>query len=338
MSRSCATCGRALADPGVLERQVDEPKTADRAPILVTGMTRTGTTWLATMLDASGAVVYINEPLNPRHPPGGSPGILDVPPVAHRFQYICDDNESEFLEPYRELLRLRYHPLRELRRNHAPADIPRVARDMTNFALGRLRGKRPLIADPFATFSTDWFQRRLGCQVVLAVRHPAAVVSSRKRLGWKVDFGQLLDQPLLMRDLLGSRRTELESMLDRGGDLVGQGSHLWYGIYGSLAQRARTPELLVVRHEDLSRDPIGEFERLYRALQLPFTSRAKRVIERTSMAGNASELTVDHPHRVRLDSRANLDNWRRRLTAEELDRIRSITSDVAAHYYPDTDW
>lgn len=302
-------------------------------------MTRTGTTWLATMLDASGDVVYINEPLNPRHPPGGSPGILDVPPVAHRFQYICSDNESEYLAPYRELLRLRYHPWRELRRNHAPSDLPRVARGMVNFGLGRLRGKRPLIADPFATFSTEWFQRRLGCQVVLAVRHPAAVVSSRKRLGWEIDFHQLLDQPLLMRDVLSSRRAEMESMLDRRGDLLGQGSHLWCAIYGSLVDRlARPPELWVVRHEDLSRDPVGEFERLYRALHLPFTVRVKRVIERASMAGNAPELTLDHPHRVRLDSRANLDNWRRRLTAEEIARIRSITSDVATHYYPDIDW
>lgn len=339
MSRSCGTCGRALIDLNLAEGPLVEPRASGHPPILVTGMTRTGTTWLATMLDASRHVVYINEPLNPQHPPGGSPGILGIPPVAHRFQYICEDNEADYLGPYRELLRLRYHPWRELRRNHAPSDLPRIARGIVNFGVGRLRGKRPLIADPFAIFSTDWFQRRLRCQVVVAVRHPAAVVSSRKRLGWRTDFDQLLDQPLLVRDLLGPYRGRLESMRDRGDDLVGQGSHLWCGIYGSLIGRlTASSELLVVRHEDLSRDPCGEFERLYAALHLPFSPRVRRVIERASMAGNASEVSVGHPHRVRLDSRANLENWRRRLTAEEIARIRSITSEAASHYYPDIDW
>jgi hypothetical protein len=36
------------------------------------------------MLEASGALVYVNEPLNPQHPPGRSPGVLraDVSPPA----------------------------------------------------------------------------------------------------------------------------------------------------------------------------------------------------------------------------------------------------------------
>jgi hypothetical protein len=36
---------------------------------------------------AGGGLIRINEPLNPQHPPGGFPGILDA--AEHRFQYIC---------------------------------------------------------------------------------------------------------------------------------------------------------------------------------------------------------------------------------------------------------
>jgi hypothetical protein len=43
-------------------------------PILVTGMPRTATSWVGKMLEASGALVDVNEPLNPQHPPGRSPG------------------------------------------------------------------------------------------------------------------------------------------------------------------------------------------------------------------------------------------------------------------------
>ena len=65
-------------------------------PLLVTGLPRTGTSWVGKMLELSNAVVYVNEPLNPQHPPGHSPGVLDAR-VTHRFQYICADNEQDWL-------------------------------------------------------------------------------------------------------------------------------------------------------------------------------------------------------------------------------------------------
>ena len=61
-------------------------------PILVTGIPRSGTSWVGKMLDAGGEVVYINEPLSDHRPPGRSPGVLAAP-VHHRFQYISEANE-----------------------------------------------------------------------------------------------------------------------------------------------------------------------------------------------------------------------------------------------------
>src|SRR5579871_4716591 len=81
--------------------------TAATTPILVTGMPRSGTTWVATMLAATHRVVYINEPLNPQHPPGGSPGVLNVR-ITNRFQYITDANADAYTAAYADLLALRY--------------------------------------------------------------------------------------------------------------------------------------------------------------------------------------------------------------------------------------
>jgi len=47
---------------------------------------------------------------------------------------------------------------------------------------------------------------------------------------------------------------------------------------------------------------------------------------------------VENPHETRLDSRANLENWKRRLTAEERARIRRVTEETASRYYPDEVW
>src|SRR5918911_1640069 len=92
--------------------------------ILVTGMPRAGTSWLGKMLEASGAVVYINEPLNTRHPPGS---VLRVP-VRHRFQYINDANEHAYLEPFRETLELRGRLGQRLRASRSAPDALRAVK------------------------------------------------------------------------------------------------------------------------------------------------------------------------------------------------------------------
>jgi hypothetical protein len=117
-------------------------------PLLVTGMPRTATSWVGKMLEASGALVYVNEPLNPQHPPGRSPGVL-LADVEHAFQYISEENERVWLPAFQDTVRLRFHPLAELRRNHRPYDVARTIKYAAGFGLGRLRGapgpaRRPL--------------------------------------------------------------------------------------------------------------------------------------------------------------------------------------------------
>jgi Sulfotransferase family len=306
-------------------------------PILVTGMPRSGTTWLAHMLAAAGGLVYVNEPLNPNHPPGGFPGVLNAP-VEHRFQYICAENDERFLPAYRDLMRLRYHPLAELRQNHRPGDVPRQARHAAMFAAGRLRRKRVLVADPYAVFSTPWFARR-GFKVVVIVRRPVAAIASRKRLGWIFEPEELRRQPLLVRDVIeplgiatGPARAPREERL------IDTGALLWAAIHSAVAaaQDELADALVVVRHEDLSRQPKREFARLYERLGLRFSARAARQIERATTAA-ASETPVGDPHAVRLDSRANLENWRRRLTAQEVERIQALTGQSAQRFYPVVD-
>lgn len=302
-------------------------------------MPRSGTTWLARMLSTTERVMHIYEPLNPRRPPGRSPGVLRAPFPRGAFHYICQDNEAQYLDAYRDLVRFRYHLLAELRANHSRSDLELVASELPRFLRARLRRRRALVADPYAVFSAEWFARRLDFRVVVSVRHPAAVVSSHKRLGWRERLQDLLDQPLLVRDRLSPMRAELEDMLSRDEDVVGRASLLWRAVYGWVAELGeRVPGVLLVRHEDLSRNPLERFERLYHALGVPFTDEAATAIARSTGAGNPEELDAAAPHETQLDSRANLDNWRRRLEPEEVARVRELTSDVAARFYPEEEW
>ena len=333
-------------------------------PLLVTGMPRTATSWVGKMLEASGALVYVNEPLNPQHPPGRSPGVLGAD-VEHAFQYITEENERVWLPAFRDTVRLRFHPLAEVRRNHAPYDLLRAVKYTAGFGLGRLRGRRALLDDPYAVFAAPWLHRRVGCRVVVTVRDPVATVSSWRRLGWTPRLAELLAQPALVRDRLGRFVPELEAALAAGGDGhgdgVGQASLLWRVIYGTVAAYRREIDgLEVVRHEDLSADPVPAFQHLYDRLGLPFGPAAERAILAATSAGaggadatgirrrwaarprprpqgprsgamrwSLSGRGVSKTAARRLDSRANLQVWRERLTPEEVARIRAATAEVA---------
>jgi hypothetical protein len=175
--------------------------------------------------------------------------------------------------------------------------------------------------------------------VVVTVRHPASFASSLKRLNWPFDFRDLLAQPLLMRDWLEPYRRDMEALLGASEDPIEQSSLLWRMVYGVVSACCRRfPQISIARHEDLSLEPVEGYRALYTTLGLPFTPKVETVILNSSSSENPKELSKKKVHAVRLDSRSNLDNWKRRLSREEIERVRRMTADLADEYYPDGDW
>jgi hypothetical protein len=295
-------------------------------------MARSGTTWVGRMLCASGALGYVNEPFNL----SVSPGTIRIP-VDHWYTYITADNEDRFLPALTETLAFRYPLRRELSKCRSRTDVHHTLKMWGSFVSSR--DLRPLVKDPHAVFSAQWFAERLGSDVVVTVRHPAAVVSSWKRLGWTFDFRHLLEQPDLLRDRLEPFRPEMEAALSPTCDLVDRIALLWRVIYHVVAEyRDRFPEFHVVRQEDLSQAPRDGFARLYAELGLPLTDEANGVIAASSGSQNPRETPIDLPHETRIDSAANLESWKARLSAEEFERVRRITGETATLYYADSDW
>jgi Sulfotransferase family len=301
-------------------------------PILVTGMPRSGTTWVGRVLCAGGGAGYLSEPFNL----ATSPGTIRVP-VDQWYPYVTEDNEREIVGLLEPLLRFKYPLRRELPRCRTYVDLLHTLRWWRGFL--RNRGRRPLVKEPHAVFSAEWFAQRLGSDVVVTVRHPAAVVSSWKRLDWSFDFANLLGQPALVRDLLGPLRADMERALDPSHDLVDRVALLWHVIYRTVADyRERFPSFQIVRQEDLSREPVDGYRALYEALGLPLGREAETMIVAASSGTNPKEPSVERPHETYLDSRATLTSWKRRLSDDEIDRIRNVTGETAALFYRDHEW
>jgi hypothetical protein len=306
------------------------PGLSRSGPILVTGMQRSGTTWVGRMLSLRRDVTYLGEPLNPY-----IPGPLLSLGRKYQYTYICEENETEYLQAFEGLTSFRYPLAHEVRAAGSAANVLRVGKRAAVFTSARIRGARALVKDPFAFFSAPWLARRLGFRVVVLVRHPGAVADSMKRLGWSFDFRHLLDQPLLMQDLLAPWEDE---MRDQSGseDIVAQASLLWKIVYAIGAQfRSEHDTFVFVRHEDLAEAPVAGFASLYDELGLEFDSRVARTIDEFTDERNPPEQRSGEAKAVRLHSPAAAAGWRKRLSATERDKVRHITDGIVGLFYPE---
>lgn len=315
-------------------KQVDRARgTAGASRVLVTGSHRSGSTWVGRMLARSPAIRYIHEPFNPD---AFKPGICAAR-FAREFTYVCAENAAAYHDDLKRCLEFRYGFAEGLKTVRRTRDAVRVLRDAGRFALSRWCKMRPLLKDPHAIFSAEWLAQSFDMDVVVLVRHPAAFVGSIKQAGWAFQFGQFLEQPLLMQHHLHPFEAEIEAFATKPADIVEQGILLWNVIHHVILKyRNDHPDWIFLRHEDISREPDVVFSRLFMRLSLNYTDALRRVIADFSGPHNPGEQHTGSE--IRRDSKANIWNWKQRLTADEIQRIRAQTRAIASHFYSDEDW
>ncbi len=142
-----------------------------------------------------------------------------------------------------------------------------------------------------------------------------------------------------MRDYLHPFENELRKFAEHRQDIVEQGILLWNMIYYAVNKFQEThPDYILVRHEDLSRNPLEEFEGLSTRLNVEFTPEVRRRIAEYSNANNPVEAQAGVRHQLKRNSVANIKNWQSRLSPDEIERIREGVHDVAHLFYSDSDW
>jgi len=211
-----------------------------------------------------------------------------------------------------------------------------LIRDCCRFMLYRISGVRPLLKDPIAFFSAEWLAETFDMRVVVFVRHPAAFVSSLKELKSFHPFSDFLEQPLLMKRFLSPFKSEIRRCAAHERDILDQAVLLWKIIYHTaILYHRRHPEWIFVRHEDLSADPVVSFRVLFNQLGLEFDARVERIVRKYTEVPNRTDVS---PASIRRNSRMNLSNWRRRLTNEEIEKIRRDVEPISKEFYGDDEW
>lgn len=293
--------------------------------ILLTGIHRSGSTWLGEMLALSNEVGYIHEPFNLSH---GKcicgfktdywyENISDNDIIAKKhFQHVLSFGPQLFLS---DLLNFKVKKL-GVKYRRKQFDL-----------VSNLKNHRPLLKDPLALLSADWLYKQFNLSVVISIRHPAAFVDSLVRKNWEFDFNHLLSQENLMKTRLVKWKDEINLFVEQEKELFDQAILLWNIMYDVVSQyQEEYPDWHFVRHEDLSADPVFEIGNLYNKLGLTFTKTVEHSVN--------SFTKPDKENSRQRDSRANIYKWKDRLSQKKIDIIKDKTGQVASKFYTEENW
>lgn len=311
-----------------------------KKPILLTGSHRSGTTWVGKIMSASNGVGYILEPF---HLHAHRPGLVGAK-FDYWFQYVYGENGNKYYKPIKNMLEFQFDLISGLRGVRSSRDFAKLLRDYYNCTRYRLDGSRPLVKEPTAIFTAPWFAGTFDADIIILIRHPAAFVSSLKILDWKFDFSNLIEQKDLMGEYLAPFDKEINEYARKKCDVLDQAILLWRIIHYTIGEYQKKYENWVfVRHEDLSLDPMKEFESLFSKLNLDFSEKVKERISAYSAHSNPSDTTsknliLQSNLSLKRDSQSNIHNWKRRLTNAEINHIRDNVEDISTVFYGDNEW
>lgn len=310
-----------------------------KKPILITGIHRSGTTWVGDILARKKEIVSFYEPFNPIT----SKNLLNIEINKH-YLYLENSNNaiSEFNQKTRNLVEFKlwknYSSIFShlLKTTHKKTAVKNILKSV----YGNIFNKRILLKDPIAFFTTEWLHKEFQVKPVLLVRHPASFISSIIKNNWNFDFEMLLSQQRLMDGPLKLFKNDLLKIRDSNIELtiVEQGVLLWNMIYSHVIfLKNKYPEWLLVKHEDLCEKPLENFEKIFKYLNISFNEKIVNYIKKTT-SGSNSERESNELHVLVRDSANLKDIWKTRLKKEEIRYIKNNTKGIFGFFYNESDW
>jgi len=305
-----------------------------RSPVLVTGTHRSGTTWVGRLLELSGDLLAVHEPFNPTNRRSWLAN-----PAPHWFELVTAANAGRYHDDLARLIALRFPWRRRMSRACSTRDLLALGRDGLRAGRARVQQGALLMKDPLAFFSAPFFAETYDMLPIVCVRHPAAFVSSLKRLDWRFDFGNWTDQPLLMDGPLRRYADEIRWLAATERDIVDEGIALWK-IMNSVVRDdyQHRPGWLVLRYEDIAADPERSVRSLYRSIGLRWSPTVEKNVCAYTQSSIQGELAPGDHMSVRRNSRTAMWTWLERLSPAEIARIRAGTAEIAGSFYSDADW
>jgi Sulfotransferase family len=265
-----------------------------RKTVFVCGAPRSGTTWLAEVLNRSHAYRYLYEPFN-----------CDKVPMVNHFserQYLRPHNDDpKYLEPARSI-------------------FTGKARDAWIDQYNRPGiVRRRLIKDVRSMLMLKWIREHFpGMKIIFIIRHPCAVTVSRIKLGWRSIWREtFFNQHDLMADYLSPF----------AGDIAAA-----HGVFERhivdwcvenfvpLDQLVKS-DVFLAFYENLLADPKIGLQKLFQFLELPFDKTVLKLLTKPSVTSRSKG-----DNRTTPGGSSIIEGWRKHVADEELACARRWTT------------
>jgi hypothetical protein len=318
-------------------RLVDEQNGAGKK-ILIVGIPRSGTTWVGRALGHASGAGLVSEPDNPiRHPfaikakrtLGRFPVVSQGDPVPADYRRLWD---CAFGATYSRVFAAR--AMRDVRmraarrmvrmgglealRSPFPGPNPTLPLRLELAGrLGALPARHPstrhaVVKSVFAALALEWIYDLWRPQIVIVLRNPLNVIASWVELGYS-HIG-LYRHPAVVERYLRPWGVEPPDSSSSG-----LASGAWQvafltRVLEDLAERH--PDWRVVVHENLCKDPLGRFRKLFGSLGLEWGEGAAAFLRESNRPGEGYT-----PNRVASELP---EGWRRRLRQDQLNEILPV--------------
>ncbi len=247
---------------------------------------------MANTLAKSPELVYYNEPCNPDRWPDAD--------FARWFVHAEAGTECPYLE------RAYTGAVRGLM-------VPGRAWVRSDLARRVFRNPRVLVKGVASVMASAWLQEKYDARMVSVYRHPCAVALSEyeRDIDAAASRTAVLDSPTMWSGRYASFRTNLE-VAAKPFEIYGA---LW-GLRNRVMLDAQEEagDWVSLHYEDLARDPLGGFERLFSELDIAWTDELREFVSAT---------TTTHEDGYYATSRVSskrIGRWKAELTPEQVEQ------------------
>lgn len=313
-------------------------------PLIITGIHRSGTTWLGKLLEMSEDTHVYYEPFNPieKYYP------VRVKFVRHWFHYLSDEDFKKHKDEIEYGLQLHYSGSVIRKQIGYLRSLPHLAMllaHLKSYYVNRVyHNRRPVIKDPMLVFSVEQLIKYYALDILITIRHPAAFVASVKRMheqqNWGISFQDwIFDQPGFPDEIYREYQVEMERTEAQNAGVVEKAALFWKIVYSYLAHLPELEnDINFVRHEDISIQPVEEIRKIYVRYGLDFSESIKDKIITMTGSDNPTEAEAGAAHTFYRNSLSNVKSWKKKLSEKEQQLIYDITKDTSKVYYQDAEW
>ena len=296
--------------------------------IFISGMHRSGTSWVSQILSTAGGYVVKDEEIFlPNYPSQNKP-------IKIWYEYIHSKNEKKYIQYIENALSNKYHLIHDLSLSKPINKKIKAFYLKANSILRKsFYDSTPLIlVEPLGLLSSDWFSKTYKCKMIIIIRHPAAIISSLKLNNIKYNFNG--SDSLFVQDEFVNNNN-----LPKSDDIIGQGILMWKILYSHVQKlQKNNKNWIFVKHEDLSIDPMNEFQLLFKKLGLPFRNTTINKINKLCSTDNSNYLLPGQRDKNKRNSKKLIYRWHEILSEDEVLRIREEVSFISDYWYDQNSW